>query len=75
MNKKIWSLVPSCLTFGPAFMVITGAGFSSGHSVFNYVVSAAGAVILAIGLAAVFKTITKQQNLIEKLQAEMQPAA
>jgi hypothetical protein len=73
MKKQIWSLIAPLITFGPVFMVITGGGYSSGPGVSSHLIMFAGALMLSIGLAAMFKTITKQQNLIEKLQADLRP--
>jgi hypothetical protein len=70
MNKQIWFLIAPLVTFGPVFMVMTGGGNASGHSAFTQLVMFAGALMLAFGLAAMFKVITKQQTQIEKLLAD-----
>jgi hypothetical protein len=72
VNKLILAVVPSCIAFGPMFMVIAGAGRASGDPVFAHIVMDCGAVMLALGLVAMFRIITKQQSLIEKLQADQQ---
>jgi hypothetical protein len=69
MKKQIWSLVAPCITFGPLFMVMVGEhGYSTGHPIFDHFFVVTGALMLVVGLAAMFKVITNQQALIEKLQ-------
>ena len=74
MKKQIWSLIAPLITFGPVFMVMTGGGYPSGPTVSSHLFMFAGAVMLSVGLAAMFKIITKQQNLIEKLQSDLRPS-
>ena len=76
MNKLILAVVPGFITFGPLFMIMLGQqGYSTGHPIFDHLFSVCGAIMLAVGLAAMFKIITKQQTLIEKLQADLRPSA
>lgn len=70
MNKKIVAMVPVCITFGPVFMVIAGGGITPGHSFVDHVIMFGGAMMLALGLAAMFRVITQQQNVIEAMRAE-----
>ena len=70
MKKILPALMPVLITFGPIFMVFYSAhttASSDGRMAFQYVISMAGALGLAVGLAWMFKTIMRQQQEILKL--------
>src|ERR1700722_14816689 len=60
--RLVLAAAPACVTFGPVFMVMGGG------RPFERLVMFAGAVLLGGGLAAMFKIISNQQKLIERLQ-------
>lgn len=67
MKKVIWAIVPVCITFGPLFMTrIAGTARADiGHRL-----EFSGVMMLAVGLVIIFRVITSQQKLIDRLLSE-----
>jgi hypothetical protein len=65
--KAVLSFVPALLTFGPFFMV---QGLRP-DSLSQYLIAGGGALALAVGLAVLFRRLSRQQQRIVDLESQL----
>ena len=64
MKNLLWNIVPTCIAFGPLSMTLTDSGR-------DWVFI--GGLMLSCGLGVMYRTICRQQKLIEQLWRERHP--
>jgi flagellar biogenesis protein FliO len=65
--RILLSVVPALLTFGPFFMV---QGLRP-DSLSQYLIALGGALALAVGLAVLFRRLSRQQQRIVELEEQV----